>query len=81
MKYIVDVAHYIENQGYTYTETMENGSTEKAFTAESWADSIDLQDGLKSTEWCEVEVRFYADDADPAFDDPLHVDTCTVDGE
>lgn len=79
MKYIVDVAHYTENQGYTYTETMENGSTEQPFTAEDWAASIDLS--IEENECCEVKVSFYADDADPAFDDPISTDTCTVERE
>lgn len=78
MKYIVDVAHYIENQGYTHTETMESSTAAATFTAESWSDSIDLANDLRVNEWCEVEVKFYADDADPAFDEPIHTDTCTV---
>lgn len=80
MKYIVDVAHYIENQGYTHTETMESDTTATTFTAESWSDSIELANDLRANEWCEVEVRFYADDADPSFDEPIHTDTCTVEG-
>ena len=78
MKYIVEVAHYIGNQGCTYTETMDNGSVDKEFAAEAWSNSVDLE--LAENEWCEIEVKFYADDADPMFDDPLHADTCTVEG-
>lgn len=77
MKYIVDVSHYIPGQGYSHTETMESGHTDKIFPASAW--NIDDNPFVPNAEeWVEIKVEFYADDADPAIDDPIHVDTHTI---
>ena len=77
MKYIVEVAHYIAGQGYSYTECAESGRTDKLFPASDW-NYADEPFVVNDAGWVEIKVEFYADDADPAIDDPIHVDTHTI---
>lgn len=78
MKYTVDVSYYIVGQGYSHTETMDSGITSEYFSATEWAHEV----GIKphSNEWLEISVTYYADDADPLFDNPIRVEECTISG-
>ena len=77
MLYIINAAHYVANQGYTHTETIETGRTEKTFTAAEWNEGAQWFE-VNDYNWVELTVAFYADDADPMFDDPISTDTCTI---
>ena len=69
MKYIITLHHYISGSGYQYSEQIETGTTDKLFSAEEYASEIEDDEGA----WTDVEISFYADDADPMFDDPIRI--------
>lgn len=81
MQYTVDVAHFIEGKGYTYTETIETGTTTEIFTAEEYIsrreeNSEELPVGFG--EAMDVTVRIWAAGADPMFDNPISESTTTL---
>lgn len=74
MKNIVEIAHYDNNNGYSYTETIETITSSKPITAEGWWNDLDgdfAAGCIGRNEWITVQVETYADDADPAIDDPI----------
>lgn len=77
MLYIINAAHYVASQGYTHTETIETGHTEKTFSAAEWNEKAQWFEASDET-WVELTVDFYEDDADPMFDDPISTDACTI---
>lgn len=80
MKYIITVEHYFQGSGYSHEEDMECGKTDKVFEASKWAEEgIDRVHDIERNEWLEVKASFYADDADPMFDDALETTNCIVD--
>lgn len=70
MKYIATLHHYVSGSGYSHSEQYEIGTCEAAFDAETYAKEAGIET-VSENGWTEVEIAFYADDADPAFDEPL----------
>lgn len=69
---IVSMAHYINGQGHTYTETVDNVETTEPLTADQWwRDCDDPKSWERENEWIEIRVETYAKDANPSIDDPV----------
>lgn len=85
MKYSVDFNYWQSGNGFSHSETFENGNSETTFSAKAYV--IGFDDGFCETmnmadgEAIEVTVNFYADSADPMFDDPIFTDKCTVNSD
>lgn len=81
MKYTVTLYHYISGSGFQFREDVETGNCYKQFTATEWINDADIE--IEDNEWIETEVKFYADDADPMFDDPIatSIDNETICGK
>lgn len=80
--YIVDIDHYINGSGYSYTETIDNGFSSGIVTAEEWYKGYISQNDEPynpENEWITVKVKCYAEGNDPIFDDPISVTEYTPD--
>ena len=80
MFYTVDLAHYLEGQGYQYTESFDTGSTAETFTAKDYIKGLDDFTPAPG-ETVEVHVKIFHDGADPMFDDPIFEDKHDVSAE
>ena len=69
MKYTVTINHFRSGSGFEFAETIESGECSEQFTATEWISKSGIE--VKDDEWIETEVKFFADDADPMFDDPI----------
>lgn len=76
MFYTVNAAHFSQNSGYSYTETVDRGETDEFFTAEEWNSCGWFTEAENS--WVIITVSFYDDGADPMFDDPIKTSGCTI---
>lgn len=70
MKYVITLHHYVSGSGYQYSEQVETGTIDELFTAEEYTQNMEIDD--EENAWTEVEVEFFEDDADPAFDNPIY---------
>lgn len=72
MKFYVTLNHYTAGSGFKFSESFDKGTCENAFSASEYIAEngieTDTDDG-----WIEVDIAFYSDDADPAFDAPVAV--------
>ena len=73
-KYIVTLNEWIAGQGYRCSSDIEEGATESIFASSSWNYQDDPITACGDTSY-EVVVTFYAADADPMFDEPVHIDS------
>lgn len=76
MKYIVTLNHFRSGSGFEFAEDVETGECSELFTATEWISKSGIE--VEDDEWIETEVKFFADGADPMFDDPISE---SVDGE
>ena len=87
MKYSVDFNYWQSGKGFSHSETFENGNSETTFSAEEYVNGFcdcfcdGFCESMADGEAIEVTVNFYADDADPMFDDPIYTDKCTVNAD
>lgn len=70
MKYSVTLKYYKTGSGYSHEETYETGNCTEPFDAAEWAEEAEIKPETEE-DWIVVEARFYEDNADPMFDDPI----------
>lgn len=72
MKYYIDVDYYKYGSGYSHSTTVDSGECEEYLDIEEivneWSEKD--EDG-----WETIIVRYYADGADPMYDEPIKVET------
>lgn len=74
--YTVEIDYWSNSQGYSHTETIDSGKTDRFFTAEEWLRGLDTPIEYPEGSY-EVRVQFYEDGADPQFDDPIGESECS----
>ena len=67
MKYIAILHHYVSGLGHQGSEQIE-GTTDALFSADDYAQNLEDEENA----WTEIEINFFADNADPMFDTPIH---------
>lgn len=82
-KYIVTTSLFVENQGYSYSEIVENGEIETSRPYPSEADLKEVIDFYKNeqinfnksneSEWAEIEIEVYNIFDYPAIDDAVMI--------
>lgn len=79
MKYLIDIEYYADGAGYSHTETIETGNTDREITATEWAEGVeDLSSLCGNGEYIVIKAKLYEEDADPMFADPIKETEVTV---
>lgn len=78
MKYIVSISRFENGHGYAYESKYDTGESENLFTAAEWNNCLDEPFTPDEDGGWKIRITFYADGADPLFDEPVNVSDCDL---